>query len=144
MVSFVVDRKKIKGSIDYFEFDSDGYVYYPKFKSIINDSGVTIRSKILTNIILYNFDTIFDKMTKSIYAYVTSDEDDDDTISMLLDEISRLKSIIDFEYKKHLTIEKYKEYLNKLYYLDTELKRKKTILKFNQEIDYEMHHGRSR
>ena len=144
MVSFVVDRKKIKGSIDYFEFYSDVYVYYPKFKSIINDSGVTIRSKILTNIILYNFDTIFDKMTKSIYAYVTSDEDDDDTISMLLDEVSRLKSIIDYEYKKHLTIEKNKEYLNKLYYLDTELKRKKTILKFNQEIDYEMHRGRSR
>ena len=83
-------------------------------------------------------------MTKSIYAYVTSDEDDDDTMSMLLDEVSRLKSIVDFEYKKHLTIEKYKEYLNKLYYLDTELKRKKTILKFNQEIDYEMHRGRSR
>ncbi len=143
MVSFVVSKKKINGTIDYFEYDSDGFKYYPKFKSIINDNGVDIRYKYLIDILLFGFDADFDRMTKTIYKYVTSDDDDDDTVSMLLNEVARLKSIVELEYKKHLTLEKYKEYLNKLYYLDTELRRKKAILRYNEELDYEMSRGRS-
>ena len=143
MVSFVVSKKKIKGTIDYFEYDSDGFKYYPKFKSIISDNGVDIRYKYLIDILLFEFDKDFDKMTKSIYKYVTSEDDDDDTVSMLLNEVARLKSIVELEYKKHVTLEKYKEYLNKLYYLDAELKRKKAILRYNEELDYEMNRGRS-
>lgn len=144
MLSYKVCKKKSRWKINYFEFDSDGYIYYPSFKSIINDNGVDIRSRYLINIILYHFDKIFDKMTKSIYSYVTSDDESDDTISMLLNEVSRLKSIVDLEYKKHLSIDKYKEYLNKLYYLDSELKRKKNYLKFNEMMEFEMGKGRSR
>lgn len=144
MLSYKICKRKSKWKINYFEFDSDGYVYYPNFKSIINDNGVDIRNKYLIDIILFHFDQIFDKMTKSIYAYVTSDDESDDTISMLLNEVSRLKSIIELEYKKHLSIDKYKEYLNKLYYLDVELKRKKNVIKFNEIMEYEMGKGRSR
>lgn len=143
MVSFVVSKKKIKGTIDYFEYNSLGFIYYPKNKKIVSENGVNIRSKYLIDILLFNFDSAFDKMTKSIYKYVTSDDDDDDTMSILLNEVSRLKSIVELEYKKHLTIEKYKEYLNKLYYLDVELKRKKMMIRYNQELDYEMNKGRS-
>ena len=102
-----------------------------------------IRYKYLIDVILFEFDKDFDKMTKSIYKYVTSEDDDDDTVSMLLNEVARLKSIVELEYKKHVTLEKYKEYLNKLYYLDAELKRKKAILRYNEELDYEMNRGRS-
>lgn len=143
MKTYVLSKKKINGLIDYFEYNSDGYVYYPKIDAGLSH-GVNIRDKYLISILLYNFDNMFDKLTKSIYAYVTSDDDNDDAVSMLLDEISRLKSIVELEYKKHLSIDKYKEYLNKLYYLDSELNRKKAILRYNQEMDYEMSRGRSR
>ncbi len=143
MKTYVLSKKKINGLIDYFEYDSDGYVYYPKIDAGLSH-GVNIRDKYLISILLYNFDNMFDKLTKSIYAYVTSDDDNDDAVSMLLDEVSRLKSIVELEYKKHLSIDKYKEYLNKLYYLDSELNRKKAILRYNQEMDYEMSRGRSR
>ncbi len=143
MKTYVLSKKKINGLIDYFEYNSDGYVYYPKIDAGLSH-GVNIRDKYLISILLYNFDNMFDKLTKSIYAYVTSDDDNDDAVSMLLDEVSRLKSIVDLEYKKHLSIDKYKEYLNKLYYLDSELNRKKAILRYNQEMDYEMSRGRSR
>lgn len=143
MKTYVLSKKKINGLIDYFEYDSDGYVYYPKIDAGLSH-GVNIRDKYLISILLYNFDNMFDKLTKSIYAYVTSDDDNDDAVSMLLDEVSRLKSIVELEYKKHLSIDKYKEYLNKLYYLDSELSRKKAILRYNQEMDYEMSRGRSR
>lgn len=143
MKTYVLSKKKINGLIDYFEYDSDGYVYYPKIDAGLSH-GVNIRDKYLISILLYNFDNMFDKLTKSIYAYVTSDDDNDDAVSMLLDEVSRLKSIVELEYKKHLSIDKYKEYLNKLYYLDSELNRKKAIFRYNQEMDYEMSRGRSR
>lgn len=143
MKTYVLSKKKINGLIDYFEYNSDGYVYYPKIDAGLSH-GVNIRDKYLISILLYNFDNMFDKLTKSIYAYVTSDNDNDDAVSMLLDEVSRLKSIVDLEYKKHLSIDKYKEYLNKLYYLDSELNRKKAILRYNQEMDYEMSRDRSR
>ncbi len=143
MKTYVLSKKKINGLIDYFEYNSDGYVYYPKIDARLSH-GVNIRDKYLISILLYNFDNMFDKLTKSIYAYVTSDDDNDDAVSMLLDEVSRLKSIVELEYKKHLSIDKYKEYLNKLYYLDSELNRKKAILRYNQEMDYEMSRGRSR
>ena len=143
MKTYVLSKKKINGLIDYFEYNSDGYVYYPKIDAGLSH-GVNIRDKYLISILLYNFDNMFDKLTRSIYAYVTSDDDNDDAVSMLLDEISRLKSIVELEYKKHLSIDKYKEYLNKLYYLDSELNRKKAILRYNQEMDYEMSRGRSR
>lgn len=143
MLSYAISKKKIKGSIDYFEFDSDGYVYYPNI-NFIGESGVVIRNKYLTDIILFNFDHSFDKITKSIYMYTTSDEETDEGINIFLNEISRLRSIVELEFKKHLSIEKYKEYLNKLYYLDTELKRKQTILRYSNELDFEMHKGRSR
>lgn len=143
MKTYVLSKKKINGLIDYFEYNSDGYVYYPKIDANLSH-GVNIRDKYLISILLYNFDNMFDKLTKSIYAYVTSDDDNDDAVSMLLDEVSRLKSIVELEYKKHLSIDKYKEYLNKLYYLDSELNRKKAILRYNQEMDYEMSRGRSR
>ena len=143
MKTYVLSKKKINGLIDYFEYNSDGYVYYPKIDAGLSH-GVNIRDKYLISILLYNFDNMFDKLTRSIYAYVTSDDDNDDAVSMLLDEVSRLKSIVDLEYKKHLSIDKYKEYLNKLYYLDSELNRKKAILRYNQEMDYEMSRGRSR
>ena len=143
MKTYVLSKKKINGLIDYFEYDSDGYVYYPKIDAGLSH-GVNIRDKYLISILLYNFDNMFDKLTNSIYAYVTSDDDNDDAVSMLLDEVSRLKSIVELEYKKHLSIDKYKEYLNKLYYLDSELNRKKAILRYNQEMDYEMSRGRSR
>lgn len=143
MKTYVLSKKKINGLIDYFEYNSDGYVYYPKIDAGLSH-GVNIRDKYLISILLYNFDNMFDKLTKSIYAYVTSDDDNDDAVSMLLDEVSRLKSIVELEYKKHLSIDKYKEYLNKLYYLDSELNRKKAILRYNQEMDYEMSRGRSR
>lgn len=143
MKTYVLSKKKINGLIDYFEYNSDGYVYYPKIDASLSH-GVNIRDKYLISILLYNFDNMFDKLTKSIYAYVTSDDDNDDAVSMLLDEVSRLKSIVELEYKKHLSIDKYKEYLNKLYYLDSELNRKKAILRYNQEMDYEMSRGRSR
>ena len=143
MKTYVLSKKKINGLIDYFEYDSDGYVYYPKIDAGLSH-GVNIRDKYLISILLYNFDNMFDKLTKSIYAYVTSDDDNYDAVSMLLDEVSRLKSIVELEYKKHLSINKYKEYLNKLYYLDSELNRKKAILRYNQEMDYEMSRGRSR
>ena len=143
MKTYVLSKKKINGLIDYFEYNSDGYVYYPKIDAGLSH-GVNIRDKYLISILLYNFDNMFDKLTRSIYAYVTSDDDNDDAVSMLLDEISRLKSIVELEYKKHLSIDKYKEYLNKLYYLDSELNRKKAILRYNHERDYEMSRGRSR
>lgn len=143
MLSYAISKKKIKGSIDYFEFDSDGYVYYPNI-NFIGETGVVIRNKYLTDIILFNFDHSFDKITKSIYMYTTSDEETDEGINIFLNEISRLRSIVELEFKKHLSIEKYKEYLNKLYYLDTELKRKQTILRYSNELDFEMHKGRSR
>lgn len=143
MLSYAISKKKIKGSIDYFEFDSDGYVYYPNI-NFIGESGVVIRNKYLTDIILFNFDHSFDKITKSIYMYTTSDEETDEGINIFLNEISRLRSIVELEFKKLLSIEKYKEYLNKLYYLDTELKRKQTILRYSNELDFEMHKGRSR
>ena len=94
MVSFVVSKKKIKGTIDYFEYDSDGFKYYPKFKSFISDNGVDIRYKYLIDVILFEFDKDFDKtFLKRCRAYDNNGKEFD--INMVFNMLKKSKYISD-------------------------------------------------
>ena len=67
---------------------------------------------------------------------------------IILDEIARLRSIVEIEYKKYIKIEEYKEYIEKLYFLDNQVRQKLAYISYvqnlNNEITEEVNKGRAR
>ena len=76
--------------------------------------------------------------------YQNIEDTDEGDCFIVLDEVAKLKSIIEIKYQKFLKIEKYKEYLDSLYYLDKEIRNKIAVINYKNSIAEALTEGRSR
>ena len=143
-MKYIVKKRKKIFTIEYYEYDRNGYSFHPKNKNskLIKVSNLNIYDSILLDKVLHTkFDRRFNNLARIVLTFLY-DEDtnhDEGDIAILLDEVERLKSEMDLEYKKHLTIDEYKDYVEKLYYLDIEVRNKMALLQYfhQQELEYE-------
>ena len=71
--------------------------------------------------------------------YQDIDDTDEGDCFILLDEVAKLKSIIEIKFKLELGIEKYREYLNNLYFLDKQLRNKIAAINYQNSINEKGH-----
>ena len=149
MSSYLIKKDKYCGSINYMEYDLDGYIFKPKNRNngkYIKVKQVKIvKNDMITNLLMQKFEKSFDRLGQIIINFLYQDESeaDEGDFIILLDEVARLKSIVEIKYRKHLGIEKYKEYIDELHFLDNQIRQKLAIINFRNRMELEETKGRS-
>lgn len=163
MSNYLVDKDTHTAKIDYMEYDLDGYEFRPKnqiTQTYIKVKSVKIyKEDMISAVLTKKFERNFNRLGQIILNFLYQDDDDcnDSDFFILLDEVQRLRSMVEINYKKHLGIEKYKEYLEQLHFLDNQIRQKIAMVNFrknvraaqeeynyNYEEEYEERKGRSR
>ena len=165
MSNYLVDKDTHKAKINYMEYDLEGYEFKPRNKiehTYINVRSVKIyKEDMISKVLTKKFERNFSKLGQIILNFLYQDDDDcnEGDFYILLDEVARLRAMVEINYKKHLEIDKYKEYLDQLHFLDNEIRQKLAMINFKQSVkqqyqdnyyynDYEEEHeekkGRSR
>lgn len=150
MCSYLVNKDQYTGKIVYMEYDLEGYKFKPKNVSnqpYIKVESVTIyKPEMIDSLLARKFQKKFERLSEIIMRFLYQEDDetgDEGDYFILLDEVARLKSIVDLKYKKFLQNEEYKDYMHKLAFLDNQIRQKIAILNYQNRISYEAERGRS-
>ena len=109
MSSYLIKKDSTTGEIIYMEYDIEGYKFRPKNngeKPYIKVNSVTIyKPEMIEHVLTKKFEKKFAKLSSIIlkFLYQDDDESDEGDFEILLDEIARLKSVVDLQYKKFLS-----------------------------------------
>lgn len=142
MSNYLIKKDKYSASINYMEYDLDGYIFKPKnrnTKSYIKVKQVKIvKNDMISNLLMQKFEKNFQRLGQIIVNFLYQDESeaDEGDFIVLLDEVARLKSVVEIKYRKHLGIEKYREYINELHFLDNQIRQKLAIINFRNSFEY--------
>lgn len=149
MSSYLIKKDQYTGEIIYMEYDLEGYKFKPRndgTKPYIKVNSVTIyKPEMIDHLLAKKFEKKFDRLSQIIMRFLYQEDDDCDESDffILLDEVARLKAVVDLKYKKFLKNEEYKEYVDKLYFLDNQVRQKLAIINYKNRLNYEVSHGRS-
>ena len=142
MSNYLIKKDKYSASINYMEYDLDGYIFKPKNrnnKAYIKVKQVKIvKNDMISNLLMQKFEKNFQRLGQIIVNFLYQDESeaDEGDFIILLDEVARLKSVVEIKYRKHLGIEKYREYINELHFLDNQIRQKLAIINFRNSFDF--------
>ena len=149
MSNYLIKKDKYSASINYMEYDLDGYIFKPKNRNVSKYIKVKqvkiVKNDMITNLLMQKFEKSFDRLGQIIinFLYQDDSEADEGDFIILLDEVARLKSVVEIKYHKHLGIEKYKEYIDELNFLDNQIRQKLAIINFRNRFEMEETKGRS-
>ncbi|MBO5475788.1 MAG: hypothetical protein J5982_04735 [Bacilli bacterium] len=149
MSSYLIKKDSTTGEIIYMEYDLEGYKFRPKNngeKPYIKVNSVTIyKPEMIEHVLTKKFEKKFAKLSSIIlkFLYQDDDESDEGDFEILLDEIARLKSVVDLQYKKFLSNQEYKDYIHKLVFLDAQVREKLAIINYKNRLNYNIEKGRS-
>ena len=147
-MKYILQDKKTKSGSYTFEQELDGFVITPKKEKQMD--GIDIKEVIITDKELINNHAkkIFDKklkdITKMMFLVINNSDSSDDDASIVLDEVSKLKSIIINKYKKIISETLYKNYMKKLIIMEEEFKENFMYSKYYMKNENEIVRGRSR
>lgn len=150
MSNYMVRKDSQTGKIIYMEYDLEGYKFMPKNnpdRPYISVNSVTIyEPKMIDNLLSKKFSKKFDRLSQIIMNFLFQDDDasDEGDFMILLDEVARLKSVVELKYQKFLSNEEYKDYIHKLAFLDGQLRQKIAIINYRKSLNVEVEQGRSR
>lgn len=149
MSIYLIKKDASTGEIIYMEYDLEGYKFRPKNngeKPYIKVNSVTIyKPEMIEHVLAKKFEKKFTKLSSIIlkFLYQDDDESDEGDFEILLDEIARLKSVVDLQYKKFLSNQEYKDYIHKLTFLDAQVREKLAIINYKNRLNYNIEKGRS-
>ena len=149
MSNYLIKKDKYSASINYMEYDLDGHIFKPKNRNVSKYIKVKqvkiVKNDMITNLLMQKFEKSFDRLGQIIinFLYQDDSEADEGDFIILLDEVARLKSVVEIKYHKHLGIEKYKEYIDELNFLDNQIRQKLAIINFRNRFEMEETKGRS-
>lgn len=125
-MEFKLEKCKDDLKLAYYKVKINGLVVEPINKA----SGLSIKANKITLvdeklISSYIKQRLNKKMNKIVNFMVNiiNDNDSDDDSDMVLDEVNRLKGIIEKKYKEFLVITDYRNYINKLNIIEEEFQR---------------------
>lgn len=147
MSSYVIEKDTTTREIVYMEYDLDGFSFKPKNhnKTIINVSKVTIyKSEMIEHVLTKKFEKKFERLSQIILKFLYQDDDDADEgdYEILLDEIQKLKSVVELQYQRFLSNQEYKDYIHKLVFLDEQVRQKIAIINYKNNLNYQFEKGR--
>ncbi len=142
-MSYIVLKNKNVYDINYMEYDLDGMVMHPKLKgsAYIHVSEARFYDQdIIKNICLTKLKKQFGSLVKIVFNYLTQDDEtaDGGDYIILLDEVAHLKAQLEIKYKRFLDNEMYREYMDKLYFLDINLKNKLARVNLYSQISEQL------
>lgn len=149
-MTYLLDKKTNISEIVYMDYDTDGYTFNPKYTNLerfVEVKSITVFQKEMINSLLVKkFEKKFSRLSQIIMRYILADDDETDEgdFIIMLDEVARLKALVENKYKRFLENEEYRTYMDELYFLDVQLQNKLAIKEYNQEFDYEVKQGRGR
>ncbi len=149
MSSYLIKKDANTGEIIYMQYDLEGYKFRPKNngeKPYIRVNSVTIyKPEMIEHVLTKKFEKKFNRLSSIILKFLYQDDDDSDEgdFEILLDEIARLKSVVDLQYKKFLSNQEYKDYIHKLTFLDAQVREKLAIINYKNRLNYQFEKGRS-
>lgn len=149
MSSYLIKKDASTGEIIYMEYDLEGYKFRPKNdgeKPYIKVNSVTIyKPEMIEHVLTKKFERKFAKLSSIILKFLYQDDEESDSgdFEILLDEIARLKSVVDLQYKKFLSNQEYKDYIHKLTFLDAQVREKLAIINYKNRLNYNIEKGRS-
>lgn len=149
MSTYLLKRETTVKDIEYMEYDLDGYKFNPKQKEnapYINVRTVTIYNhKMINYLLTRKFEKKFERLSQIILQFLYQDEEDCDEgdFMILLDEVARLRSVVEIQYKKELEMEEYRDYIDKLAFLDNQVRQKLAMISYRNKLNYEVEKGRS-
>lgn len=150
MSSYLIKKDNYTGEIIYMEYDLEGYKFKPKHnndeKAYIKVNSVTIyKPEMIDHLLTKKFEKKFDRLSQIIINFLYQDDEssDEGDFMILLDEVARLKSIVELKYQKFLEVEQYKDYIHKLAFLDSQLRQKIAIINYKNNLNYQETKGRS-
>lgn len=147
-MGYFIKKDKYTGEIIYMEYDIEGYKFKPRNdlkKPYINVKSVVIyKPEMIDKLLSRKFEKQFAKLSNIIMKYLYTDDDDSDEgdFMIMLDEIARLKALVENKYKRYLSVEEYNNYIHKLAFLDNQVRQKVAILNYRAELNYEVSKGR--
>lgn len=149
MSSYLIKKDQKTGEIIYMEYDLEGYKFKPRnsrTQPYVSVKSVTIyKPEMIDHLLAKKFEKKFDRLAQIILKFLYQDDDecDEGDFIVLLDEVARLRSVVEIQYKKFLKIEEYKEYVAKLTFLDNQIQQKLAILNYKNQLNNQISHGRS-
>lgn len=149
MSSYLIKKDQKTGEIIYMEYDLEGYKFQPKNskdRPYVSVKSVTIyKPEMIDHLLAKKFQKKFDRLSQIILKFLYQDDEecDEGDFMILLDEVARLRSVVEIKYKKFLGIEEYRDYITKLTFLDNQVRQKIAILNYKNKLNYEISHGRS-
>lgn len=151
-MKFKLEKSKEDMKLTNYKVNISGLKVQPANKvpsQSIKANEITIVDKELINsYIKQRINKKMDKIINFMVNIINNDDSDDDS-GMVLDEVNRLKGIIEKKYKEFLVINDYRNYMNKLNVLEEEFQRnyrQKMYMNYLDSNYYEeeMSSGRSR
>ena len=133
-MKFILEKEKIGGIIFYFDYDQEVYPLNSSSKNKI----IIYQKELFSPFIDDKFDIKFEQLVRVIINFLYQDNEDSDEgdCMILLDETEKMKSILENTYKKHMKKEQYKDYVEKLYFLNIELQNKLAMINYQNKFGY--------
>ena len=147
MASYVIRKKNKNNEIVYMEYSMPGYTFSPKkIVSYLNVKNIkVIDNQMSYNILSIKFTERFKKLLKLVSLYLNDDDASDSDTSLVLDEVSQIKSILLNKYQKFINNEKEELFLKKLRLIENEIKIKDLKIKENcLQMSNQTEKGKSR
>lgn len=144
-MNYLIKKNAKTNEIIYLDLKDEGYTFSPKLNSdsYLNVSKVVvINPSMIDKILTVKFNALFKKIAYKTFKVVEDDDATDTDASLVLDEVIRLRSIVLHKYQKFLSKEKQEMFLQKIRYLENELRVKILMNKDYEDIKEEYHRSR--
>ena len=147
-MSYVIKKDKKTKEIVAMEYEIHGYKFTPKGKrnGTLEVKSITIiEPSMIEKVLLSKFSHRYRKLMNMVYLILNSDDDDETSgaLTIVLDEISKMKSLLLHKYYKFIKKEKLKELLSRLEIIEMELKKKEMEIYYKSRlIDVSKGHSR--
>ena len=135
MASFLIKKIEIEQDMININHNIDGYVFKPNLNVIEIKTITLYNKKMISSILTSKLEKKFERLAMITYDVLTSDDEDSQAdTAIALDEIAKLKSIINKKYDKYISKKLKSDYLKKIFILEKELNSK--ILIQRTHYDY--------
>ena len=154
-MNYFLNKDNTRKHIYYMKYDTTKYSLNIKVKgnsSIVIkvfDPNLTVKPIVNggdTSVNISDFEEKFKKLATIIlnYLYASDDETSSGDLGILLDEVERLKCVDLLEAKKNMEIAEYNNYLEKITFLERELKQKQMMISFRESLNEDLSNFKSR
>ena len=147
-MSYVIKKDDKTKEIVAMEYEIHGYKFTPKGKrnGTLEVKSITIiEPSMIEKVLLSKFSHRYKKLMNMVYLVLNSDDDDEanGALTIVLDEIAKMKSLLLHKYYKFIKKEKLKELLSRLEIIEMELKKKEMEIYYKSRlIDVSKGHSR--